>query len=194
MILTCFLFFLQALELLTGCYILVQGNTVASMGTHKGLKQLRRIIIDCMKNIHPIYHIKELMIKRELSKDPKLSHESWDRFLPHFRKHVNNAANKKAKKSDKKPDAKDINSSSTKKKKEYTPFPPAQQPSKVDLAIESGEYFMSASQKKFKKIEERKSRERKVKENKKREREELYIAPEEKKLKVKRKYDVSSDF
>jgi hypothetical protein len=33
--------------------------------------------------------------------------------------------------------------SKVREKKAYTPFPPPQQPSKEDLAIESGEYFLS---------------------------------------------------
>ena len=48
----------QAIELLTGCYVLVQGSTVSVMGPFKSLKEVRRIVLDCMKNIHPIYRIK----------------------------------------------------------------------------------------------------------------------------------------
>lgn len=57
------------------------GNTVSAMGPYKGLKQLRRIVEDCIKNVHPIYHIKTLMIKRELAKDPALAEENWDRCV-----------------------------------------------------------------------------------------------------------------
>lgn len=28
------------------------------MGNFKGLKTVRRVVEDCMKNVHPIYHIK----------------------------------------------------------------------------------------------------------------------------------------
>ena len=45
---------LKALELLTDCYILVQDSTVCVMRNYKQLKIVRKIIIDCMKNIHQI--------------------------------------------------------------------------------------------------------------------------------------------
>ena len=56
------------------------------------------------------------MIKRELAKDPALKNENWDRFLPKFKS--KNVKRKKVK---------------IKEKKEYTPFPPPQQESKVPV-------------------------------------------------------------
>ena len=49
---------LKAIELLTNCYVMVQGNTVAIIGPHRGVEEVQTIVTDCIKNIHPIYHIK----------------------------------------------------------------------------------------------------------------------------------------
>ncbi|KAF4649689.1 ribosomal RNA assembly protein krr1, partial [Perkinsus chesapeaki] len=122
---------LKAIELLTQCYVLVQGQTVVAMGTHKGLKQVRRIVEDCFHNIHPVYHVKELMIKKELEKNEDLKDENWDRFLPHFKNR--NVQRKKQKK--------------VTKKKSKELFPPEQLPRKEDIQIETGEYFLSKDQK-----------------------------------------------
>ncbi len=120
---------LKAIELLTNCYMLVQGNTVSMLGPYKGLSQARKIVEETMRNIHPIYNIKALMIKQELAKDPKLKNESWDRFLPKFKSKNTTKQKKKPKKAE----------------KPYTPFPPEQQERKVDKLIETGEYFIQKS-------------------------------------------------
>lgn len=88
------------------------------------------------------------MIKRELAKDPQLAQENWDRFLPKFKRRN-------------RPKQKIKTRSDVDKKKPYTPFPPPQTPSKVgnrrrrrrrrsdfflfkvDLQLESGEYFLN---------------------------------------------------
>ena len=140
---------LKALELLTESYILVQGNTVSAMGPYKGLKEVRRVVEDCMNNVHPIYHVKELMIKRELAKDPNLKNENWARFLPNFKKRTLSKRRVPYQITDR-------------TKKVYTPFPPPQEKSKVDLQIESGEYFMAKQAKdraqKAEKLEKQKER------------------------------------
>lgn len=160
---------LKAVELLTECYILVQGNTVACMGGYKGLKQARRIIEDCMRNIHPVYNIKALMIKRELEKDDSLKETNWNRFLPKFKK--NNLKKKK------KPPAED--GAKPKVKKAYAAFPPLPVASKVDLQLESGEYFMKAEGRKRKKADVQKV-EREEKAKQKRElRDAAHVAPDE---------------
>lgn len=165
---------LKAIELLSGCYILVQGNTVSVMGSHKGLKTVRRIILDCMKNVHPIYHIKEMMIKRELAKDDTLKNENWERFLPKFRKQ-SAPAKKKAK--------------SPLKKREYTPFPPSQPLSKVDLAIESGEYFLKEEEKEERTRQARREAQAEAVEGTRRQRQAAFVAPKEAAPKKRRAAD-----
>ncbi|KAF2803213.1 eukaryotic type KH-domain (KH-domain type I) [Mytilinidion resinicola] len=166
---------LKALELLTECYILVQGNTVSAMGGYKGLKTVRRIIEDTMANIHPIYAIKELMVRQELAKDPELVGENWDRFLPNFKKRSLSRRQVPFKVSDK-------------SKKPYTPFPPPQEKSKVDLQIESGEFFLGKQAKERRAREEREEKLKEKMEAKKVQRLQEFVPPvEEGAVKKKRK-------
>jgi len=177
---------LKAIELLTNTYIMVQGSTVACIGNFKDLKTARRVVEDTMKNIHPVYNIKELMIRRELAKDENMKNENWDRFLPHFKKV--SVKKKKIKKE-------------KKQKKEYTPFPPEPTPRKEDLLVETGEYFLSEKTKdKKEKNRIKSSREEKL-EKKEKERAKAFEAPdvaeevqkERNKESARQKADVSID-
>lgn len=155
---------LKALELLTECYIMVQGNTVACMGSFKGIKQVRKVVEDCMNNIHPVYHIKTLMIKRELAKDPNLVEEDWSRFLPKFKK--KNTSKRRVPKV-------------VREKKAYTPFPPAPVPSKIDMQLDSGEFFLNERQREAKKKVEKATIAKEVSKRKREEREAEFIPPTE---------------
>ena len=53
-----FLHSLQAIELLTKCYVVVQGNTVAALGPHKGLKYVRIVFSD----IRPAFILRLILI------------------------------------------------------------------------------------------------------------------------------------
>lgn len=135
------------------------------------------------------------MVKRELAKDPKLATESWDRFLPQFRKRHLTSAQKSAKKREKlASSATDANATALgdgttpapvqkkekPKKKVYTPFPPAQLPRKVDMELESGEYFLKAKDKEAREAAKRKAKQAEATAERKKEREEVYVAPAEK--------------
>ncbi|XP_037079843.1 KRR1 small subunit processome component homolog [Pollicipes pollicipes] len=169
---------LKAIELLTNCYVLVQGNTVAALGPYRGLQHVRQVVEDTMKNIHPIYNIKSLMIKRELSKNPQLKNESWERFLPKFKKKNTTKRKQPMKKREKKP---------------YTPFPPAMPESKVDKELASGQYFMLEKQRRAAKKKDQ--REKMAQESAKRteERNKVYVPPKEPKKKVEKKRDNDID-
>ena len=73
-------------------------------------------MLDCMKNVHPVYNIKRLIIMKELSKDKKLKDGYWSHFLPSVEK--KNVLTKNTKKA--------------REKKAHTPFLPAPTSSKVD--------------------------------------------------------------
>ncbi|CAK9830204.1 KRR1 small subunit processome component homolog [Anthophora retusa] len=156
---------LKSIELLTNCYVLVQGQTVAALGPYKSLPLVRRIVEDTMNNIHPIYNVKALMIKRELAKDPKLKNENWERFLPNFSsKNISKRKQPKKKK----------------EKKPYTPFPPPQQESKIDKMIASGEYFLKEEQRRAKKKKEQDARHQEAEKKRQERRAQAFVPAEEK--------------
>lgn len=64
-------------------------------------------------------------------------------------------------------------------KKSYTPFPPAQTPSKIDLQLESGEYFLNEKQREAKKKIEKKEAAKEKSLDRKRKREAEFVAPKE---------------
>ncbi|KAF5398045.1 KRR1 small subunit processome component [Paragonimus heterotremus] len=157
---------LKALELSTNCYIVIQGKTVSVIGHYEDLKQVRKIVTGCIyDNIHPAYSIKRLLIIKKLKADPTKANISWDRFLPKLTKKVLSRRRKPHK---------------VRKKKEYTPFPPAPTPSKIDIELEKGTYFLAEAERKRIKTAAKISQSNKVsKERQAKKRAAAFVPPQE---------------
>lgn len=112
------------------------------------------------------------MIKRELAKDPKLANQSWDRFLPKLPK--------KSLSKRRKPHV-------IHDKKNKPLFPPPQQPRKIDLQMESGEYFLKGWEKKAKEKEGKEISRIEKKREREEERKKDFIPPKEEVPKKKKR-------
>ena len=99
-------------------------------------------------------------------KDPELKNENWERFLPHFKKRTLSKRKKPLKITDK-------------SKKPYTPFPPPQEKSKIDLQIESGEYFLGRQAMERAAKERREEQQREKHAEKKMARQKEFVPPQE---------------
>ena len=99
-------------------------------------------------------------------KDPELKNENWERFLPHFKKRTLSKRKKPFKITDK-------------SKKPYTPFPPPQEKSKIDLQIESGEYFLGRQAKERAAKEKREEKQREKQAEKETARQKEFVPPQE---------------
>jgi len=78
---------LKAIELLTKTFILVTGSVVCVLGNgYTGINTVGEIVHDCMNKIHPISHIRRLIIMQELQNHEKLTQKDWVRFVPPVKK------------------------------------------------------------------------------------------------------------
>ncbi|ADM11335.1 putative RNA-binding protein [Encephalitozoon intestinalis ATCC 50506] len=149
---------LKAIQILTKCHVLVHGKTVSIIGSFKGIEEVKKIVVDCMNNIHPMYQIRSLIEKRKLEEDKSKEGEDWSRFLPKIKK-----SNKKS-------------------KKKVVGRPSGNMPldvpkRKEDIEMETGEYFVDGD---FDFEERESSRERKKKREEKKKRDvEKYVPPDE---------------
>ncbi|KAK3733624.1 hypothetical protein RRG08_063294 [Elysia crispata] len=163
---------LKAMECLTDCYVAVQGNTVAALGPHRGLKEVRKIVEDCMNNIHPFFTIRTIMEKHDLAKNPDMKYQNWEPYLPQYKSKNISKRKQPLKK---------------KKKNAYTPFPPPQPESKIDKELASGEYFLKEDERRQRKTELKKQKQTQSKQDRQKKRDRAFIAPEESVQLVKKK-------
>mmetsp|Transcript_52419 Transcript_52419/g.137247 ORF Transcript_52419/g.137247 Transcript_52419/m.137247 type:complete len:271 (+) Transcript_52419:2440-3252(+) len=74
----------KIIEVITQCYLIIQGNTVSCMGQHLGIKYVRNIVENSTFKIHPILYIKMLIMKQKLYNILKFNNQNWEKYLPFF--------------------------------------------------------------------------------------------------------------
>ncbi|KAM7258112.1 hypothetical protein ACFE04_013853 [Oxalis oulophora] len=136
--------------------------SIWSAYNYSTLKQLGRIVEDCMLNqMHHVYHIKVLMIKKDLEKDPALANENWDRFLPKFKMSIH-----------------PINLASYCLYGTFILI-------LLDIELETGEYFLSEKKKTAKKWEDKMEKQAEKTAESQRKREVAFIPPKKKAKELK---------
>lgn len=141
---------LKAIELLTKCNVLISGKTACVVGNYKGINDAKHIIISCFENIHPVFEIKKLMIKKNLEKDGVEG--DWERFMPKIQK---------------------THSKRSVKGRVAGGMPEEIRERKEDLQMKTGEYFTNQSNTSSK--DERKAKREQIRKSK----QEKFTVPEE---------------
>lgn len=68
---------LKALELLTNCYVLVQGNTVSAMGSYQGIKQVRDLASDLLVCTIPCMYSVQALHRPAWFADTQMQTVNW---------------------------------------------------------------------------------------------------------------------
>merc|ERR1719229_1694493 len=100
----------------------------------------------------------------KLKENKELEGQDWSRFLPRTKGKTLNRRKKPHK---------------IHKKKEYTPFPPDQQPRKEDIEMAQGVYFLKEAERQRLRAERKRTKAKEVEAQRKRERAAAFVPPSE---------------
>ncbi|MES1904256.1 MAG: ribosomal RNA assembly protein krr1 [Paramarteilia canceri] len=154
---------LKAIQMITETTLIIQGGTVAIIGPERGVKNAVKIVEDVMKNVHPVFSIKELMDKKKLQKNPQDAITTINDAVSNSRKKANKESRDRKREIKKAMKAKALKVKEKLEQRENDDddLPELPKKSKIDLQIESGEYFMNEKDKKTNYLKKKKDRQRK---------------------------------
>lgn len=113
------------------------------------------------------------MVKKELENSEEMKNEDWSKYIPKYK------AKNNTKKIKKRP------------KKDTEAFPPPPVPRKVDLELETGEYFLKEEERRAKKNQARIQKQKEKSMEKKKSKKDVYEPVEERPFKVNVETDLS---